>query len=544
MAEPPTSAYETMGTYTESDSRHDKKDTASIIHSDSSHVPQGALEEIALEGVPLPGSMSISPVAGVHSISHGEGDNTPTSFPVELHDDDPFPERPPSPLHSPVFLPLSPTSPSVSRIALEPTELFQHASTTSFFSLTTFEDSLSPAGSFTPPVSTLSSVSSVTSTDLTPTGVPTKSVPSLSGSLYRPPISEPQAVLQWGLETDGAYESSILGASISTQSLPIAEGVDTTFETSVLRPTDLSEELSGGVSPPILAMEGKVVTTPDVSSPSPSPSISLTPEVPLQGAVPSIRTPSSISYPTNISTRSLTPTERESPTVTVMRTLSTVTTVSSVPLSPFAVPTRSPTPSARPSTQPSLLSTHASPIYVPASLPTIPSESSPSSSAGIGPPVDTSPPAVTMAVEGSPGTAYTPPSPSMYLSVTTPHGDTPSIASLLETIPSETPERLPRRDLNSIWECIREMEIRRRAESTELASSLQGVRDLAESLRDRRREHLDVNMHGRGCHRGYLEGEFFHPATRAHLDNNLTLVAARGNRQTTPLAFIVICTPL
>ncbi|KAH9925823.1 uncharacterized protein B0H18DRAFT_370192 [Fomitopsis serialis] len=78
------------------------------------------------------------------------------------------------------------------------------------------------------------------------------------------------------------------------------------------------------------------------------------------------------------------------------------------------------------------------------------------------PPAPTAPPALHRTSERSPVTLPTPPTPSVILSVTTPRGDAPSITSLLDILPAEAPDRLPRREFDRVWARILEMEARRR----------------------------------------------------------------------------------
>lgn len=79
----------------------------------------------------------------------------------------------------------------------------------------------------------------------------------------------------------------------------------------------------------------------------------------------------------------------------------------------------------------------------------------------------------------------TPSTPSMRVSISTPSGRVPSIASILETVPSTAPCTAPvsGNGLEHVWARIHEMEARRQTEHTELVTGLQGVRDLAEELR-------------------------------------------------------------
>ena len=73
----------------------------------------------------------------------------------------------------------------------------------------------------------------------------------------------------------------------------------------------------------------------------------------------------------------------------------------------------------------------------------------------------------------------------MRVSVSTPSGRVPSIASILETVPSEAPRTVPGSGdgLEHVWARVHEMEELRRSEHTELITGLQGVRDLVEELR-------------------------------------------------------------
>ena len=73
----------------------------------------------------------------------------------------------------------------------------------------------------------------------------------------------------------------------------------------------------------------------------------------------------------------------------------------------------------------------------------------------------------------------------MRVSVSTPSGRVPSVASILETVPSEAPCNAPvsGNGLKTVWARIYEMEERRQSEYAELVNGLQGVRDLAGELR-------------------------------------------------------------
>ncbi|KAI9453128.1 hypothetical protein BJY52DRAFT_1399705 [Lactarius psammicola] len=192
----------------------------------------------------------------------------------------------------------------------------------------------------------------------------------------------------WAPETDDTYESSILRASSSVQSLAFPEGPDNSFDTSFLRPTASAytsqepsrlstiDESQSSESPPITySSPSSPSLTPTVSmsisasaEPSPSPTgtvsisvsasatPSLSPTAPPTVPSPSLRAPSS----TTVSTPILSPQRSQ---VALTRTPSTVSTASSISMRSDILDNRSLFEEAileDVSTEPSLLSTHRS----------------------------------------------------------------------------------------------------------------------------------------------------------------------------------------
>lgn len=233
-----------------------------------------------------------------------------------------------------------------------------------------------------PAESSLPSISSVSSIDITTTDE--RAVTRLSSAeSWLPLLPRPSAVdyAPWGLETDGSYESSVLAASASSHSLPIPDGSDASFVTSLLDPTHSSSLPTvsnyAGEGRVLSANQSDVDTrsgraTLGTSAPSP-----LTPATPASSAAPSFATispPSAmssppVSLPTSPSTPALSGVlEATPPQSTFTGTLSTPTTASSGGISSSLASTNgrramhSPLSSADMSTVPSLLPTHASSV--------------------------------------------------------------------------------------------------------------------------------------------------------------------------------------
>ncbi|KAH9169356.1 hypothetical protein EDB89DRAFT_1479631 [Lactarius sanguifluus] len=251
----------------------------------------------------------------------------------------------------------------------------------------------------------------------------------------------------WAPETDDTYESSILRASPSVQSIAFPEGPDISFDTSFLRPTASAytsqepsrlstiDESQSSESPPITySSPSSPSLTPTVSmsvsasaGPSPSPTgtvsisvsasatPSLSPSAPPTVPSPSLRAPSS----TTVSSPILTP---ERSQVALTRTPSSVSTASSISLGSDILDNRSlfEEPIFEDvSTEPSLLSTHRTTVSRPISPANIPLPRTPS--------------------------LLSTPTASASVSMSSPHGSTPSAYSDLLTIPSEVApsERAP-----------------------------------------------------------------------------------------------------
>ncbi|KAI9513417.1 hypothetical protein F5148DRAFT_4214 [Russula earlei] len=261
-----------------------------------------------------------------------------------------------------------------------------------------------------PTTSLLSSVTESTPTTITPSRRAPSS-PSIRESL-------------WAAETDDTYESSILRASPSVQSLAFPEGPDISFDTSFLRPTASA----------YTSQEPSRLSTIDESPSSESPSIAYSPSSPsltVSSAVSLSVTPSSPSllptvpspspqtpFSTTVVTPILSP---EPPPMTLTRT-PTVSTVSSISMRTDILDNRSlfeETILEDVSTEPSLLSTHRSSPLRAFSPAHIPLPRSPS--------------------------LLSAPAASPSVSLTSPRGSVPSIHSDLMTIPSERPpsERPP-----------------------------------------------------------------------------------------------------
>src|SRR6266702_1680091 len=200
--------------------------------------------------------------------------------------------------------------------------------------------------------------------------------------------SSPSSIREslWAPETDDTYESSILRASPSVQSMAFPEGPDISFDTSFLRPTASAytsqepsrlstiDESQSSESPPMTySSPSSPSLTPTVSmsvSASAEPSLppsgtvsisvsasatpSLSPTVPPSVPSPSLRAPSS----TTVSTPILSP---ERSQVALTRTPSSVSTASSISMRTDILDNRSLFDDAileDVATEPSLLSTH------------------------------------------------------------------------------------------------------------------------------------------------------------------------------------------
>jgi hypothetical protein len=173
----------------------------------------------------------------------------------------------------------------------------------------------------------------------------------------------------WAPETDDTYESSVLRASPSVQSIAFPEGPDTSFDTSFLRPTasayssqertrlsTIEESLSSESLPISYSSPSSRSLTPTVSiSASPSPSLSPTGPPTVPSPSPGPPTPTTASSPILTAERSL---------VALTRTPSSVSTASSIPLGSDIFDNRSlfDEPLEDVKTEPTLLSTHRSAV--------------------------------------------------------------------------------------------------------------------------------------------------------------------------------------
>ncbi|KAL0946096.1 hypothetical protein HGRIS_012361 [Hohenbuehelia grisea] len=327
----------------------------------------------------------------------------------------------------------------------------------------------SPIG--TEPASTpllpLSTVSSLSLSTLTPT--PSDLTPS---SPIIPESSVPSSPSVWAAETSDSYESSVLGPSPSIATVALHDGPDFSYDTSFLRP-------SGS---PISSMdrlttipETLSVMTPPPFTPVSVPSMPIPVAVPMPGSPPlpplpdesteslsTAPTPSDIEFSTTEEsssvTTSLTPSDSSSSYI------SETSESSSLPLSSQPLPVPAPqSPLSEPSTQPSLLSTprprSAQRSISPASIPSTPVLSTPDASFSV--------------------------------SVSTPHGNMPSIHSLdslrTPTATSARPERDLSRDIHRLAEDLRQMDNNRGDENRELTDHVRALReelhDLSEYLR-------------------------------------------------------------
>ena len=191
-----------------------------------------------------------------------------------------------------------------------------------------------------------------------------------SASPPRAPSSPSIRESLWALETDDTYESSILRASPSVQSIAFPEGPDTSFDTSFLRPTASAYTSQ---EPSRLSTIDESVSTESPSihySSSSSPSLTPMATVSVSGSAsttlsspslhPAVPSPS-LQVPT--STTVGTPLSSEISSVALTRSTSTISTVSSISMrtdildngSLFEEPILEDV-----STEPSLLSTHRS----------------------------------------------------------------------------------------------------------------------------------------------------------------------------------------
>ena len=77
-----------------------------------------------------------------------------------------------------------------------------------------------------------------------------------------------------------------------------------------------------------------------------------------------------------------------------------------------------------------------------------------------------------------------PPTPeaSMRLSITTPRGTTPSIRSVIETVPSEAPSHILTHDVNRLLQYLNDINEARGAENRDMAENIQDIKGTLEDL--------------------------------------------------------------
>ncbi|KAH9854566.1 hypothetical protein C2E23DRAFT_55009 [Lenzites betulinus] len=291
---------------------------------------------------------------------------------------------------------------------------------------------------------TESSVTPTPSSQLTPTILSTIEQPTTAST---PSIPESQ----WGAETDESYESSMLQASPSMVSMALPEGPDISFETSNLRPSGTLESSEDSMLTPITEVSpSSPMTVPSSSSPE------LTPTQSTISLLPSIASPTPL--PTDLPRA-----------VMLTRTPSSVSTVSSISMSSSRL-----APSIFEldvSTEPSLLS-------VPASDRTFrevrPRTQPPSRASSVSP----------LMIPLPPSPAPPTPEPSFQVSFTTPRGDIPSIASTIETVPSDAPSHILTHDVNRLLQYLNDVNDTRGAEAREMADNIQDIKNTLEDLED------------------------------------------------------------
>ncbi|KZT04943.1 uncharacterized protein LAESUDRAFT_702914 [Laetiporus sulphureus 93-53] len=302
----------------------------------------------------------------------------------------------------------------------------------------------------------MSSISSPTESSVTPTSS-SLLTPTVPSTLRRSPIPPSPSVPEslWAAESDGSYESSLLRASPSVQSLALPEGVDASFDTSFLRPTS---SVPSSTLTPITEVSTGATLSSASSSLTPTPS--------------SASLPPSVPSPTPVSSRS----SLAVPSLHLSRTASSVSAASSVSMRSSVLEPRSlmDFPMSEPSTMPSLPST------VKSQSPPIPV----SSLARM-----LSPPSVPLPPSPMPSA----PSGTMSVSISTPRGDVPSIMSDIETIPSQASSHILTHDVNRLLQYLHEIDGQRGAENREIAQDIQDIRRLLEDLRDNQRP-IEVQM--------------------------------------------------
>ena len=401
--------------------------------------------------------------------------STPSS--VELSSAQSPTESIPGPSPIPSISTPSVSGPSMSSSVLSPSDLTPSSDTT--------------PSSLTVPSPTESSVTPTPSSQVTPTVPSTLSQPSTISSSPRPDSA-------WGVETDESYVTSFLRASPSIASLAIPEGPDISYDTTQLRPSDTrvtSDESSlslmtpiSDVSPssPVVESAVSLATPPsDVSPSSPAtepspPSSELTPTQSTISLLPTAMSPAPV------------PREFPIPAVTLSRTPSTMSSVSSVSMSSSRIVPSEFEFDVR--TEPSLLSTPSSEaIRLPEQAPQRPPSvrhQRPLSENGLLISVSAQALPLFVPLPPSPSPSLLTPSASMRLSMSTPRGDTPSIASNIETIASDAPSHILTHDVNRLLQYLNDINEARGAENKEMADNIQDIKGTLEDLEALLRERM------------------------------------------------------
>ncbi|KAI9060094.1 hypothetical protein FKP32DRAFT_1595832 [Trametes sanguinea] len=312
-----------------------------------------------------------------------------------------------------------------------------------------------PGPSPIPPLSDLDlSISSPTESSVTPTPS-SQLTPTVPSTIEQPTTVSSPAMpeSQWGAESDESYESSMLRASPSMASLALPEGPDTSFETSFLRPsgTPQSSEESSMLTPITEVSPSSPIS---VSSPSPES----TPTQSTLSLLPSMASPTPL--PTDLPRG-----------VSLTRTPSSVSTVSSVSMSSSRM-----APSEFEldvSTEPSLLS-------VPTTERTMRPMPSPKRADSVSP----------LMIPLPPSPAPPTPSVSFQVSISTPRGDIPSIATNLDTVASDAPSHILTHDVNRLLQFLNDANEARGAENREMADNIQDIKHTLEDLEDLLRQRL------------------------------------------------------
>ncbi|KAL7284724.1 LOW QUALITY PROTEIN: hypothetical protein ACG7TL_002030 [Trametes sanguinea] len=312
-----------------------------------------------------------------------------------------------------------------------------------------------PGPSPIPPLSDLDlSISSPTESSVTPTPS-SQLTPTVPSTIEQPTTVSSPAIpeSQWGAESDQSYESSMLRASPSMASMALPEGPDTSFETSFLRPsgTPPSSEESSMLTPITEVSPSSPIS---VSSPSPES----TPTQSTLSLLPSMASPTPL--PTDLPRG-----------VSLTRTPSSVSSVSSVSMSSSRM-----APSEFEldvSTEPSLLS-------VPTTERTMRPMPSPKRADSVSP----------LMIPLPPSPAPPTPTASFQVSISTPRGDIPSIATNLETVASDAPSHILTHDVNRLLQFLNDANEARGAENREMADNIQDIKHTLEDLEDLLRQRL------------------------------------------------------